>query len=81
MTLNRLKIDGEINEKHALQIYINNCGPGYSVSEASSVVMLSVCEASRAVMLRVCEASRAVMLSVCEAIALLCLVSARPAVL
>ena len=23
-------IDGEINEKHALQIYQNECGPGYS---------------------------------------------------
>ena len=28
---NRLRIDREINEKHALQIYQNECGPGYSV--------------------------------------------------
>ena len=27
---NRLLIDGEIDEKHALQIYQYNCGPGYS---------------------------------------------------
>ena len=26
---NRFKIVGEINEKHALQIYQNECGPGY----------------------------------------------------
>ena len=24
-------IDGEIDEKHALQIYQNNCGPGYNI--------------------------------------------------
>ena len=27
---NRLIIDGEIEEKHALQLYQNECGPGYS---------------------------------------------------
>ena len=28
---NRFIIDGEIDEKHALQNYQNECGPGYSV--------------------------------------------------
>ena len=27
---NRFIIDGEIDEKHALQNYQNECGPGYS---------------------------------------------------
>ena len=27
---NRFIIDGDIDEKHALQIYLNECGPGYS---------------------------------------------------
>ena len=33
---NRFIIDVEIDEKHALQIYQNKCGPGYSRQNLTS---------------------------------------------
>ena len=39
---NRFIIDGEIDEKHALQNYQNKCGPGYIVRTISPSTMFRV---------------------------------------
>ena len=44
---NQFIIDGEINEKHALQIYQNECGPGYSIESSTCNMRFKGAESSQ----------------------------------